>query len=587
VSGNAYAMKLTFNERSPVLRPWTVRAHRVIQSPEDLLSIRPAFRRSLSVELDVVALSARIRPVLFADGSAGIFVLSDYCHDDQTLALLELLQTRGFRLNEPSLFVLSPTLMIAADRMAATSAFSGSGVLRNSSSEQTALSAAFNELVGWGLANHASDIHFNVQRARLDSSVYFTIAGRYVCPERFKKIPTATLLEMLAVAWMGVQGGNGAVFDPMIEQQGRLSLSLNERVVMLRWASLATDAGPSVCLRVLVSEQDTLTPDLFALGYLPSQVQALQRARATEGGAVILAGVVGSGKSTTIATLMREISADRKVITLEDPAEYLIPNALQNTICRTLDENDDASFDTKLKTIKRSAMNDLLIGEIRDAAGGRAFMDLAGCGVNLYTTVHAGSALLIADRLASSFIGVARDLLSTPGILKLLVYQHLISRLCLHCAMDVPQVLAAKHWVCAHGISRDLEWFKQWLGRIENFLGISSDGLRFRRQTGCEHCQSGSVSSLNGTQGRTVVAEMIEPVVESFFLDGLKRGDGLGLYEWFQTRARSNFSDPDMQGKTAMQCALYKMSQGQIDPRQIEIKFGSFELITQGNQPRG
>ena len=586
MSGNDRAMKLTFNERTPVIRPWSVRAHRVIESPDELLTMRPAFRRSLSNELDVCALSGRICPVTFEDGSAGIFVLADYCHDDQTLALIELLQNRGFRLNEPSLFVLTPALMVAIDRVRPSLQVNVSGSPRPSVSEDSAHSSAFNDLVAWGLAHGASDIHLNVQRARIQSSVYFTIAGRYVCPDRYRQIPTATLLEMLAVAWMGVQGGNGAVFDPMIEQQGRLGLWLNERYVMLRWASLATDAGPSVCLRVLVTDQDSLTPDLHALGYLHSQVQALQRARSQTGGAVILAGVVGSGKSTTIATLMREIPTDRKVITLEDPAEYLIPNALQNTICRTLDENDGESFDTKLKTIKRSAMNDLLIGEIRDAAGGRAFMDLAGCGVNLYTTVHAGSALLIADRLASSFIGVARDLLSTPGILKLLVYQCLIARLCSHCALDARQVIQSGSWICANGIARDRSWFMQWLQTIEMHLGVCAEGLRFRSESGCQHCQSAPVSSLNGTHGRTVIAEMIEPVEEPEFLDGLKRHDGLGLYEWFHSRACTPLADSDMKGKTAMQVAVYKMSQGLIDPRQVESRFGMFQLVTYRNRPR-
>jgi len=579
-------MKLTFNERTPVIRPWSVRAHRVIQSPDELLTMRPAFRRSLCDELDVATLNGRICPVTFEDGSAGIFVLSDYCHDDQTLALLELLQNRGFRLNEPSLFVLTPALMVSIDRMLTSTQRDGSGSQRASVSEDSAHSSAFNDMVAWGLAHGASDIHLNVQRTRVQSSVYFTIAGRYVCPERYRQIPTATLLEMLSVAWMGVQGGNGAVFDPMIEQQGRLGLWLDDRYVMLRWASLATDAGPSVCLRVLVTDQDSLTPNLHALGYLNSQVQALHRARSQAGGAVILAGVVGSGKSTTIATLMREIPSDRKVITLEDPAEYLIPNALQNTICRTLDENDGESFDTKLKTIKRSAMNDLLIGEIRDTAGGRAFMDLAGCGVNLYTTVHAGSALLISDRLASSFIGVARDLLSTPGILKLLVYQCLIARLCVHCAQDVRQVIHLGRWICANGIARDITWFKQWLQTIETHLGVSAECFRFRNETGCQQCQSSPVSSLNGTHGRTVVEEMIEPVAEPDFLDGLKRQDGLWLYDWFHSRACTPLADSDMTGKTAMQVAVYKMSQGLVDPRQVESRFGIFQSVMYRNHPR-
>jgi type II secretory ATPase GspE/PulE/Tfp pilus assembly ATPase PilB-like protein len=274
------------------------------------------------------------------------------------------------------------------------------------------------------------------------------------------------------------------------------------------------------------------------------------------------------------------------VITLEDPAEYLIPNALQNTVCRTLNETDGASFDTKLKTIKRSAMNDLLIGEVRDTAGGRAFMDLAGCGVNLYTTVHAGSALLISERLASSFIGVARDLLATPGILKLLVYQCLIARLCPYCSQDLADALAQGRWRCAQGIVRSAQWLADWLSAIERTTGVSSSTLRFRCEQGCERCQSGTASPLNGTSGRTVVAEMIEPEREPLFLDGVQRQDGLGLYAWFHARPRLPLTDPNMDGKTAMQVAVYKMSMGLIDPRHVENRFGLFAQQTAGCHDR-
>lgn len=570
-------MKLTVREGRMAHGAWAMRTHALIHSKDQLSRMRPAFVRCLSQEMAVTSLSGRVCPVSFDDGTAGVFVLADYCQDDQTLALLDLLVSKGFRLNDPSLFVLAPALMVAIDRSHMVGALSGVRQATGASAQYTALSDAFNDLVSWGLQHGASDIHLNVRRVKPESSVFFTISGRYICPERYQSIPTATLLEMLAVAWMGVQGGNGAVFDPMVEQQGRLNLSLEGREVLLRWASLATDAGPSVCLRLLVMDCHTLTPDLKTLGYVESQIRALQRSRAQEGGAVVLAGVVGSGKSTTIATLMREISLDRKVITLEDPAEYLIPNALQNTICRTLDETDGASFDTKLKTIKRSAMNDLLIGEVRDAAGGRAFMDLAGCGVNLYTTVHAGSALLISERLASSFIGVARDLLATPGILKLLVYQCLIARLCQHCALSPHESLASGPWRCFQGVVRETQWFGQWLSVIEAQTGVPSSALRFRNQSGCKHCQHASVSTLNGTVGRTVVAEMIEPEREPDFLAGIQRHDNLGLHHWFHARARRALTDPDMDGKTAMQVAIYKMSQGQIDPRQIEGRFGAFE----------
>ncbi|AHV94853.1 ATPase, T2SS/T4P/T4SS family [Bordetella holmesii] len=127
-------------------------------------------------------------------------------------------------------------------------------------------------------------------------------------------------------------------------------------------------------------------------------------------------------RATTLATLLRGLSRTRKIITLEDPVEIRITDALQNTVGRGLDADHDGVFDAKLKTIKRSAMNDVYLGEVRDRETGRAFMDLAGSGVSVYTTVHAGSAQGIPARLSSDFIGIPADFLQMRGVLKLLVY---------------------------------------------------------------------------------------------------------------------------------------------------------------------
>jgi len=381
------------------------------------------------------------------------------------------------------------------------------------------------------------------------------------------------MLAMLAVTWMDVEGGNGAVFDPTVEQQGRVTRQLNGQKLTLRWASLATDQGPSVCLRLLILDNASLTPELSSLGYLESQIDALRRASLQQGGTIVLAGTVGSGKSTTLATLMREIPVYRKVITLEDPAEYLIPNALQNTVSRSFDEHAVNVFDDKLKAFKRSAMNDLLIGEIRDAAGGRAFSDLAGSGVSLYSTVHAGSALLIPERLASSFIGVPRDLLATPGILKLLVFQCLLPLLCRGCAQTFEQAAAARPWRCAMGMERSNPWLQSWIDALEEHSGVTRDKMRFRDEKGCSRCTKG-LAELRGTAGRTVAAEYIEPSNEPEFLEYLKRNDGLALYRWFEQRAHTHVLDPDMYGKSAKHCALFKVAQGQVDPREIDRFFG-------------
>lgn len=544
-----------------------------LRTQRELEMLVPAFVRTLSQELDVLYLNARMCPVVFSDGTTGVFVLNQHYYDDQTHALLSLLRERGYRLNRTALFVLSPALLISVTKSAKI-ASAGTPLAAGQPVRDGALAMAMNAILLWAIHHRASDIHFNVRSAQSESAVMFTIDGRYVCPDLYARLPTATMFAMLAVTWMDVKGGNGAVFDPTIEQQGRVTRELNGHPLHLRWASLATDQGPSVCLRVLTLDSSKLTPDLDALGYLDTQISALRRASLEHGGAIVLAGTVGSGKSTTIATLMREIPIHRKIVTLEDPAEYYIPNALQNTVSRSEDESTQHVFDNKLKAFKRSAMNDLLIGEIRDEAGGRAFTDLSGSGVSLYTTVHAGSALWIPERLASSFIGVPRDLLATPGILKLLVFQCLLPLLCQGCAIKYDEMIVQPAWRCALNLERGAGWRHDWLTALEDRTGIARVRMRFRSPNGCHHCHEG-LNELTGIRGRTVAAELIEPAQEHDFLIGVKHHDGIALRHWFDGRSRAALSDPDMRGKSAAQSAFYKVSAGLVDPRDVEKFFGA------------
>src|SRR3546814_5679361 len=113
------------------------------------------------------------------------------------------------------------------------------------------LAEAFQDLVEWGARHDASDIHLNVRLNEAESEVKYTISGRYLAPERFRRIPTSTLLDMMSVAGMDIRGGNGAVFDPFIEQQGSLIKQVDGQSNILRGASLSADDGPRVCLRKL------------------------------------------------------------------------------------------------------------------------------------------------------------------------------------------------------------------------------------------------------------------------------------------------------------------------------------------------
>ncbi|MCK9511920.1 MAG: Flp pilus assembly complex ATPase component TadA [Pigmentiphaga sp.] len=534
-----------------------------LEGQDALDALDEPVQRVLSAHFDIGAGAERFCPVQFRDGRVGVLVAEGWQDSDQVRELERLIRAAGHVLAANSRLVVPAPLLLAMARGQWQAgrqppATAGSGERRRH------MAAAFLDLVTWGFDHDASDLHINVHQAAAESEVRYSVAGRYVAPERFARMPTATLQEILAVAWMDVQGGNGAVFDPRIEQQGRLRMRVRGRPVMLRWASLATDAGPSVCLRLLRLDARA-GQDLAALGYLPQQVATLHAACGVDGGAIVLAGVVGSGKSTTIATLMSRIPDSHKVITLEDPVEYLIPGALQNTVARALDDTEGGVFDAKLKTIKRSAMNDLLVGEIRDRDTGRALMDLAGSGINLFTTVHAGSALLIADRLASDFIGIPRDFLATPGILKLLVYQALLPALCPICAVPA-EGLEGRERIEAEAARR----------RFARSHGVAADRLRFRHSPGCAQCRREGLPELAGLAGRTVVAEMIEPASDEGFLANLRLADNLAQRRLWRAQRVAAIDQPDMRGKSAADCAAYKVARGLIDIRDAEDRFGAW-----------
>src|SRR5690606_13219845 len=277
---------------------------RVVSSAQELALLPNAVMRSLASELNVATLTGRMVPVLMEDASVAIFALAEHVGSDQADELAQRIVQAGYAAATPARYVVSAPLLLAISRDEHLQTVAGSSPSHSPEQTRTALVAAFHDLVAWGVRHHASNIHLNVRLAEDESEIKYTVSGRYVAPYRFLHMPTRTLMDMLAVAWMDVRGGNGAVFDPFREQQGNLEVSLDGKRHVLRWASVAADAGPSVCLRVLPRDTTRLRAGLAGLGYLPDQLDQIQRVLLSHGGAVIFAGTVGSGKSTSLAALI-------------------------------------------------------------------------------------------------------------------------------------------------------------------------------------------------------------------------------------------------------------------------------------------
>ncbi|UUZ66545.1 hypothetical protein LP417_33885 (plasmid) [Polaromonas sp. P1-6] len=165
-------------------------------------------------------------------------------------------------------------------------------------------------------------------------------------------------------------------------------------------------------------------------------------------------------------------------------------------------------------------------------------------------------------------VGVSRDFLATPGHIKLITYQALLPKLC-SCALHLGRI-------AQHGHTEYTDKGAGYMKRIESLYDLDTEKLRIRNPEGCDICRHPTIPELNGFAGRTLAAEMVEP--DEDLLTLVKQGDSIGMmHHMTDLRGNTRFDDPRMVGKTAMECAVYKMSQGLIDPRELEPRFHSFE----------
>lgn len=533
--------------------------------------------------LDTNRLVERICPLQLRSGLGLAIVLSEFARDDDVLAVLIAMQQAGLKLASPPLIAVNATQFSVIARIARPDLKgrpSGLSQPVRAATPGHVLFCVFDDMLTWALQHGASDLHFSVFSGQTWASVAFSVRGRLVRPAEFAQISKELMQELLSVLWMSIEGGSGAVFEPELEQQGRFERTINGQTLRLRWASVSSHQGPSVTLRILNRDRTLVHAQMAQLGYESDQLPCFERARLATGGAVLFAGAVGSGKSTALASLICGLPSDRKVMTLEDPVELEIPNAIQCAITVFGHEMKSVNrFDIKLQAIKRSAANDVLIGEIRDAGSARALGDLLVAGVSVYSTIHAGSVVQIIHRLCSPLLGLSVDLLSVPGTLKLLVYQALLNRLCASCSFTTDQWLTQTPRYSALGQPMSLPQAQNWLQQsTQSWPNIHSQA-RFRNLQGCPACKLSADERSEpdpfrqGYSGFLMAAEMLEPMRIADFDRWLlqQTGSASGMTAFQAETMRFLKSHGFL---SARERAFRFMTNGWLDPLEFESRFG-------------
>ena len=334
---------------------------------------------------------------------------------------------------------------------------------------------------------------------------------------------------------------SGTYFNQTISQDGRMKAEHLESCNLFgaRVATRPTDSGIVMIIRLLYDHNDEEL-SIEELGYLPSQVRSLDVLSSMPVGLYIFSGPTGSGKSTTVATIMKIIihnSEGRKhVLTVEDPPEYRIPGAVQTAlIC---DKSDDAVVSQEWARSIANAMrldpDVVLIGEVRDKASASGAIRAAMTGHQVLTTLHANDGMGVLQRLLD--IDVNMSLLTDAKIITGLINQSLVKTLCSSCKVPL---FGNEHRIKSN-IQRE---------RILRFVDIDTAHIK---GDGCKNCGG------KGFKGRTVVAEVIvttQPLLDTF----RESGKSAALKHWLREG-----------GVTKCQAMLVKINNGNVDPVMAE-----------------
>ena len=324
-----------------------------------------------------------------------------------------------------------------------------------------------NMIVTQALRDRASDVHIEPQddvirvRYRVDGALHDTL-----------QLPAnmgAALVSRLKI----MAGMN--IVERRRPQDGQFTLTVDDRDVDIRIATVATIWGEKCVLRLLDKSRNLLRLD--DLGMPPDIHESFSKLARSPFGMVLCAGPTGSGKTTTLYATLAEINEPhRNIMTIEDPVEYVFPqiNQIQTS------EAAGMNFATGLKSILRQDPDVILVGECRDVETARIAVQSALTGHFVLSTLHATDSVAALHRLLDmgieSFL-VASSMLAVVG-------QRLVRRICHNCTVEY---------------SPNAEEFGFYL----EMGGKDTSRRRFLKGTGCNFCAG------TGYQDRIGVYELL------------------------------------------------------------------------------
>ncbi|MET0208194.1 MAG: ATPase, T2SS/T4P/T4SS family [Burkholderiaceae bacterium] len=474
----------------------------------------------------------------------------------------------GYYTAEPEIFQLlfykGEETSAATDRAEADSARAVQAMVAESSPLEW-----FRGVIHRCLRTGASDLHLEVRgavgvaRVRLDGLM--RTLGSY--PARIVMNGVSSAFTVLAEE----RSRSEVAFNAGIAQAAMIPLELPGQRLTLRYQSHPAVGGMDVVIRLLRANSGASARVLTMerLGYTPWQAAQLIEALGSAWGGVFIAGVTGSGKTTTLNTMLAHLAREgtRKLITIEDPVEYEMAGVSHLSVQRVSDAAGVNPFHNAMLAFLRMDPDVGLFGEIRDALSARMAQVAIQTGHKIPSTVHATSALGVIGRLASPSVALSREDLCNPEFISALVYQVLMPLNCEHCKVPALRVMSTDA-----------------LQVYQRGFDINPLKIYCASDSGCPQCRKPGIdyggSTRNGTNGVKVGAEVIVPDLR--LLELLQQGKDVEAKRYWRSRQQAPFSDPDMGGKEAWGHVLYDIANGRVDPFHFERTFGSGVRLAKG-----
>ncbi len=351
-------------------------------------------------------------------------------------------------------------------------------------SEQAPIVRLVNLMIREGLNQRASDIHIEPMedcirlRYRIDGALHEILTVP-------KQRQAAILTRLKIMSGMDIT-------EWRVPQDGRFRLKHKGKIIDFRVSSLPTVFGEKFVLRVL--DKSNLQVGLDKLGFLPEPLEEFKRAIKHPYGLILVTGPTGSGKSTTLYSVLQELNRPEvHIITVEDPVEYQVEGLTQIQVNHEI----GLTFASALRAILRQSPDVVLVGEIRDSETADIAVKASLTGHLVLSTLHTNDAAGAITRLVD--MGVEPFLVASSLVLT--SAQRLCRRICPNCKEEVeipPEVF-------------EKEGFKY------------PKGVVFYRGRGCQKCRNtGYLGRIATIETLTINDEIRQMILKGATSDEIK-----------------------------------------------------------------